>query len=263
MTKTRTEPTRQHDHETAILEAETLRVDTNVGPIERGISVLLGGALLANAFVRRTLGSSLLGAFVGAPVLARGVTGHCSLYRALGINTAAPPFTKTRPEVLRGMNVVKSIVVNRPVEECYSFWRGFENFPHFMDHVEDVTITGERTSHWVACAPLGQTVEWDAELVKDEKNHLIEWKSLDGSEVFHAGSVRFEPVEGGRRCKVTVTLRYAPPAGIAGLAVAKLLGGDPEKQIEEDLERFRQVLETGEVGSGENREPSADNREAA
>jgi uncharacterized membrane protein len=223
--------------------------EKNVGDIERVVSVLAGGSLLALGLARRTLGTGLL-ALAGVPLIVRGATGHCSGYAALGINTAgAAPGDGSRPEVLHGMNVVKSVIVNRSVNECYSMWHGYDKFPLFMDHLESVTPTGEKTSHWIACAPLGQSVEWDAEIVKTEKNRLIEWKSIEGSEVMHAGSVRFEEVDGGRRCKVTVTLRWSPPLGIAGFAVAKLLGEEPGAQIECDLERFKEVMETGEVPS--------------
>ena len=237
-----------HDRDTAILDADRLRFDTNVGAIERGISVLAGGSLVALAAYKRSLPTSIAAALVGLPLIARGAVGQCMLYRAFGLNTAGKPGSTTRPEVLRGINVVKSVIVDRPVEECFSFWLDFEKFPHFMDHVESVVVTGERTSHWVARAPLGQTIEWDAELVKTEKNRLIAWRSLEGSEVLHAGSVRFEP-EGDSSCKVTVTLRWAPPAGIAGYAIAKVFGEEPGQQFEEDLARFKKVLEGGQIRS--------------
>src|SRR5581483_1868628 len=114
----------------------------------------------------------------------------------------------TRPAVLRGVNVVESIMVARPPRECFSFWRDPTRFPSFIDDVVSVALTGERTSHWVVRAPLGQEIEWDAEIVKVEKDRLIEWKTLEGAEVVHAGAVRFEPGSSGQHCKVTVYIRW-------------------------------------------------------
>jgi uncharacterized membrane protein len=245
-----TTETKHQTRDTAILNADRYDfLKTNVGPIERGVSALVGGSLVGLAIYKRSFPTGLIAALVGVPLVARGALGHCTLYQALGINTAARPGARTRPDVLHGINVVKSIVVDRSVDECYSFWLDFEKFPHFMEHLDSVTITGENTSHWIACAPFGQTIEWDAEIVKTEKNHLIEWRSLEGSEVFHAGSVRFEPVDDGQKCRVTVTLRWEPPAGIAGYAIAKIFGEEPSQQVEDDLCRFKEVLEGGQVSS--------------
>ena len=152
-----------HDRDTAILDADRLGFIKNVGTVERGISTLVGASLVGLAAWRRSIPTGIVAALVGAPLIARGALGHCALYKALGINSAGTYGSKTGPRMLRGVNVVKSIVVDRPVDECYSFWLDFEKFPHFMEHVDSVTVTGERTSHWVACAPFGQTIEWDAE----------------------------------------------------------------------------------------------------
>ncbi len=239
------EKTTHHDRDTAVLRADKYGfLTTNVGPIERKISTVIGGSLIGLGLYRRTLGSGLVAGLIGMPLLLRGALGHCALYQALGINTAGASGSTTRPRVLRGLNVVKSCVVDAPPEQCYAFWLDFERFPEFMEHLESVTVTGEKTSHWVARGPLGRTVEWDAEIVKTEEDRLIEWRSLDGSDVLHAGSVRFEPVARGK-CKVTVTLRWSPPAGIAGFVLGKLSGEEPARQIEDDLCRFQQIIERG------------------
>ena len=143
--------------------------------------------------------------------------------------------------------VNKSIVVNAEPGEVYRFWRDLPNLARFMRHLESVTWTGEGRSHWVAKAPGGSTVEWDAEITEDRPNQLIAWRSLEGSEVQNAGSVRFEPAVGGRGTVVKVELDYSPPGGVAGALVAKLFGEDPEGQLQTDLRRFKQVVETGEV----------------
>ena len=145
------------------------------------------------------------------------------------------------------IRVKRSNIVNRPPEEVYTFWRDIENLPRFMYHLQSVRRIGERTSHWVSKAPGGGNVEWDSEITEDRPNELIAWRSLEGSDVYNAGSVRFEPRPGGRGTVVRVEMEYYPPGGVAGTAVAMLFNESPEQQIYDDLKRLKQVLETGEV----------------
>lgn len=140
-----------------------------------------------------------------------------------------------------------SLTVNRPSEEVYRRWRDLERLPEFMAHLESVRTTGDGRSHWVARAPAGRTVEWDAEIVDDRPNELIAWRSVERADVDNSGSVRLTPVRDGRATEVTVELEYDPPAGRVGAAVARLLGEEPQQQLRDDLRRFKQVVETGEV----------------
>lgn len=139
------------------------------------------------------------------------------------------------------------VTVNRPASEAYRFWRDLENLPRFMAHLESVRADDLRRSHWTARGPAGRLVGWDAEIVEDRPDELIAWRSLPGAQVPNAGRVRFVPAPGNRGTEVRVELGYAPPAGRLGRAVAKLFGEEPEQQIRDDLRRFKQVLETGEV----------------
>lgn len=145
------------------------------------------------------------------------------------------------------IRVKRSTVINRPAEEIYRYWRELENLPRFMYHLQSVQKTGERRSHWVSRAPGGQTVEWDSEIVEDRPNELIAWRSLEGADVYNAGSVRFERRPGGRGTIVRVEMEYYPPGGVAGAALAMLFNESPEQQVYDDLKRLKQVLETGEV----------------
>lgn len=140
-----------------------------------------------------------------------------------------------------------SLTVNRPAEEVYRQWRDLEKLPEFMAHLESVRTTGNGRSHWVARAPAGRTVEWDAEIVDERPNELIAWRSVDPATVPNAGKVIFAPVRDGRATEMTVELEYHPPGGKVGKAVATLLGEDPQQQLRDDLRRFKQVIETGEV----------------
>jgi uncharacterized membrane protein len=145
------------------------------------------------------------------------------------------------------IRVAQSVTINRSPEELYRFWRDFQNLPRFMKHLESVWERGDGRSHWAAKALTGTTVEWDAEITEDRPNELIAWRSLEGSDVDSVGSVRFERAPGGRGSIVKVEMRYSPPAGVVGATLAKLLGKDPGRQIKEDLRRFKQIMEAGEI----------------
>jgi uncharacterized membrane protein len=223
----------------------------NVGGVERWASALGGGALALYGLTRGNWGGVVL-ALIGGTLVYRGATGHCDLYQAIGINTAE---TSTNPIISvpadRGVKVEKSVTINRSPAELYTFWRNFENLPRFMNHLESVKVTSPERSHWVAKAPAGTSVEWDAEIYNEKENELIAWRSLEGSDVDNAGSVRFEPATGGRGTVVRVSLKYDPPGGIIGAAVARLFGESPAQQIDEDLRRFKQLMETGETATTE------------
>jgi len=141
----------------------------------------------------------------------------------------------------------RSLTVNKSPEECYAFWHNFENLPQFMRHLESVTVTNERRSHWKAKAPAGATVEWDAETIEDRPNELISWRSTEDADVYNAGTVRFERAPGGRGTEVRVDLEYKPPLGKIGSKVAMLFREEPGQQVMDDLRHFKQVMETGEI----------------
>jgi uncharacterized membrane protein len=147
--------------------------------------------------------------------------------------------------------VTKAITVSKPPHEVYAFWRDLENLPRFMTHLESVQTTDETRSHWKAKAPAGASVEWDAEIVEERPDELIAWRSLPGASVENSGVVRFAPAPGGRGTEVRVELDYSPPGGALGATAAKLFGEEPEVQLQDDLRRFKQVLETGEVARSE------------
>jgi len=137
--------------------------------------------------------------------------------------------------------------VSRPIEDVYQFWKNFENFPRFMRHLESVQVTGDRRSRWCATGPAGMRVEWEAETIRDDENEWIAWRSLEGSDVQNSGSVRFTRAPGARGTEVRVQLQYIPPGGALGRRVAWLFGEEPDQQIHEDLHRFKQLMETGEI----------------
>lgn len=217
----------------------------NVGPQERAISVISGSALVLSSALRPSKLTIPLAAS-GGYLLFRGITGRCLAYHALEIDRAGP-YGK------EGIQVERSLTINRPRAEVFAFWRDFENFPMFMEHLEAVHILGDSEqstrSHWVAKGPLNVPVEWEAEIFEERLNELISWRSLPGSIVENSGTVIFRDAPGGRGTEVKVVIKYKPPAGSASAAFARLFGKEPGQQIREELRRFKMILETGEVAS--------------
>jgi uncharacterized membrane protein len=146
-----------------------------------------------------------------------------------------------------GIHVLSTITVNRPREEVYRYWRDLEHLPTFMAHLRSVTMQPNGRSKWIAKGPMGIPIEWEAEIVADQPNENLAWRSCEGSDVPNQGSVRFLDAPGGRGTEVRVELSYDPPTGALGAAVAKLFGAEPGQEIAGDLRRFKQVIETGEV----------------
>jgi uncharacterized membrane protein len=151
--------------------------------------------------------------------------------------------------------VGRSVTINRPREELYAFWRDFTNLPQFMQNVHSVAIQDQTRSHWVIEAPAGTTVEWDSEITQDVPGRLIAWRSLEGATVRNKGQVEFLDSADNRGTVVRVTLAYDPPGGSAGKLIAKLFQKEPKIQARQDLRRFKQLMETGEVATA--RSPQA------
>jgi uncharacterized membrane protein len=227
-------------------DAVTPRLRSNVSDLERWISLAVGGGLMTCGLTaRRTEWFSTL---IGGYLVYRAMTGNCPLMQAVGFSTAGPAGDEAVIPAGAGCKVEHSVTINKPAAELYRFWRRFDNLPKFMTHLKDVKVEGTK-SHWVAEGPLGLSVSWDAEVIEDKPNEVISWKSLDGADVDTSGSVHFRAAPGGRGTEVRVTLKYYPPAGKVGAAVAKLFGKDPASEIREDLARFKSLMETGEIAS--------------
>jgi uncharacterized membrane protein len=228
--------------------AETLmkqRRGKNISETERMASVVGGGALVAFGLVRRKWDGLALAA-LGGTLVYRGVTGHCDMYQAFGVNTAKRSGRSVSIPYELGIRVDQSITIDKTPEEVYRFWRNLENLPKFMTNVESVREIDNKHSHWVVKGPGTASVEWQAEIINEKENERIGWRSLSGSQVANAGSVHFRPVGDGAT-EVTIELQYEPPGGSVGATVAKLMGRDPASQIAEDLRRLKQLMETGET----------------
>ena len=217
----------------------------NISDFERWVSMGAGAGLALYGLSRRRSNGWML-AVMGGLLFRRGLVGHCVTYELFDINTAR---SESRASLGggAGINVQESVAIARSPQELYRFWRNLENLPRFMRHVDSVELVTDTISRWRAKGPAGTTVEWNAEVINDVPNKILAWISLKGSDVVSAGSVNFEPVSGGRATNVRVHLQYSPPAGKFGAAVAKLMGADPATEIREDLTRFKEMVEAGQM----------------
>jgi len=153
----------------------------------------------------------------------------------------------TRSPKRAQVRLTASVTVATPAAQAYDLWRRLEMLPSFMLHLDEVTMTGPATSRWRASAPFGRTVEWDAEITGDVAGEWLAWRSLDNAAVYSEGDVRFTPAPGRRGTEVHVTLRYSMPAARLAAAAARYFGANPSLRLDDDLRRFKQVAETGEV----------------
>jgi uncharacterized membrane protein len=211
----------------------------NVGGAERIASVLAGSAMSYYA-VRNPGLSGLLSGLVGGALLWRGATGYCFLNRALGRDTAHGQTQQ--------VEVTASLTINRPRPQVYWFWRQLENLPRFMLHLEDVRQLGPLRSHWVARLPRGLgKIEWQADIIHEEENAVIDWRSQPGSDIDNAGEIRFSDAPDNQGTVVQALISYRPPAGNVGDLAARLLNPSFEELVQQDLHRFKKMMETGQV----------------
>jgi uncharacterized membrane protein len=194
------------------------------------------------------------GALLGGGALAvYGISRRSSLGVALATAGGAVAYLGAKKATAARANPVAraSVVVNSSPEEAYRFWRNFENLPRFMHHLESVRETGPRRTHWVAAGPPGARIEWDAETVIERPNESISWRSVEGSDFEHEGVIEFRLATGNRGTLVDVRMRYAAPAGPLGRGVARMIGKDPSFLMQQDLRRFKALVETGEIPTTE------------
>src|SRR5262249_13812916 len=146
-----------------------------------------------------------------------------------------------------GVKGAKTGVVNASPQAVYRFWRDRRDLPRFMSHLRSVEVLEQRRSPWVTKGPAGMRIEWTAAIINEVETELIAWQSTENADVYNAGSVHFPRAPGGRGTAVKAVIRYTPPAGALGVAVAKLFGEEPSQQVEADLRRLKQIMEAGEI----------------
>lgn len=220
--------------------SENINTNQNeAGDTERWASLIGGGTMVLMGLKQRSL-RGVLTAIAGGGLLYQGVKKKSTIQQAqeaIGLGQV--------------IKVEKTVTINKPVDELYSFWHNFENLPNFMKHLKEVKVLDNKRSHWVATAPLGTSIEWDAEILEDRENEFISWASAENADVENSGFVRFKKAPGDRGTEVKVVLEYSPPGGALAAVFAKLFGEEPEQQIGDDLRRFKMLMEAGEIATTE------------
>lgn len=222
------------------------RIDRRIPAQRRWACAVAGGASLIWGLKRRGLFGGLL-SLGGIELLTYGISGHHT-HELLGVHTKDSNSDRRIP-FQSGIQVEHSVSINAPIEQVYGYFRDFSNLPSFMKHVTDVEVMDQTRSRWTARGPLGTTVRWEAEIISDEPNKLISWRSINSPDIENAGSIHFDELPAGRGTAMQVELQYLPKAGAVGAVIAKLFGEEPEVQIKEDLRRFKQLIETGEIAT--------------
>ncbi|HEX8334060.1 MAG TPA: SRPBCC family protein [Segetibacter sp.] len=211
-------------------------IAVNVGNKERILSAAAGGFLLFNALVKRNK-SSAPKAIAGGYLLFRSISGHCVLYSKAG---------KSRlPNPSKTINIRTKLVVNKPRNEVYAFWRKLENLPLFMTHLDSVEKIDEKYSYWRAKFPI--QLEWKAEIVKEREGSFIGWSSTQDATIRNAGKVEFIDHLGGRGTEIDVLIAYHPPLGAIGSGLSKLFNKKFEKMVKQDIRNFKTYIETGVI----------------
>lgn len=214
----------------------------NVGRAERIISAIAGGALIATGIlnIKKRPAIGMASAITGGSLLFRGSTGYCFVNEAVGRDTSE--------QIPTAISIKETVTINRDRYDVYDAWRSLENLPLFMQHLQSVKEITNTRSHWAAQVPKGLgTIEWDADIVREEEGEVLSWKSVPGAMVDNAGEVVFKEAPGNRGTELHAVISYIPPAGDVGKLAAKLLNNAFERLVREDMRRFKRMIETGEL----------------
>ncbi|MGH8001821.1 MAG: SRPBCC family protein [Brasilonema sp.] len=222
--------------------SENQHGQTQASETERWASLIGGGAMVLMGLSQRSLRGVLM-ALAGGGLIYQSATKQSTIkqvQQAIGGGMS------------QAIKVEKTVTIDKGADELYRFWHNFENLPNFMKHLKSVKVhDNNKRSHWIATAPLGGSVEWNADIIEDRENELISWASVESADVDNSGFVRFKKAPGDRGTEVKVVVEYNPPGGTLASVFAKLFGEEPEQQIGDDLRRFKMLMEAGEIATTE------------
>ncbi len=233
-------------------EARRSQGRVNVGEVERWASGIGGGLLMAHGLRRGNFGGLAL-AVLGGALVYRGVSGHCQAYEALNIDTSGKHRPDSEGHVHAGVLVKHSETIRRTPMEIYEFVKDPANHHRYMADVESVRDEGDGTFHWAIKGPFGSTWKFRTRHINEEPGRLVAWETLPGGDIESAGTIRLEPAFDGRGTEVTMEINFEPPAGYAGVAIARILGHDPDANVRDNLRRLKGILEAGEILGPEGR----------
>lgn len=227
---------------------------TNIGALEQILSLGIGSGLIVHGLRQQTR-RGILPLLFGSGLVIHGLSQHSCLYEALGIDeTYGSPI---RHPLNRKVHFCETISINRSPAEIFAFWRDFKNLPRFMQYVVAVEELNNTRSRWQARGPFHKELYWDAEILEERENEMIRWRTIEAeSNLEHEGIFSLRRAPGNRGTILSLDCRWSPPGGVFGAAAAKLLPDDPKRQVGEDLRRFRQLMETGEITRNQEASPT-------
>lgn len=217
----------------------------NVHPLERLLSVAMGACLMQSGLQRNGVGGALR-LLAGGALAYRGLRGHCPLYEAYDIDTRAGRHTLERSRDWQ--EIEASVLISRPPNELYRLWRDFTRMPGLLSHVEKVEILDDQRSRWTVIGPMNARLELVSHIEDDQQDRRIAWRSTPQASVETRGAVEFL-AEGSGATRVKVHLSYMPPGGSIGRVIGRIFGPDAQRRLDEDLQRFKESLDTKGAGS--------------
>ncbi|MEX2493884.1 MAG: SRPBCC family protein [Nitrospirales bacterium] len=207
------------------------------------IPSIVGGGLLTWIGLKGGFFGRLILAGIGTGLLVQGLQGlQTSPTSGIGRRKIKPA---------QAVKIEAAVMVHRRPDELFRFWRQFENLPRFMEEIQTVEILSPTRSRWIMTVPAIEhvsrdaTIEWEAEIINEKEHELIGWRSVGHSDVEHAGSVQFKPIDEGNSTEVRVTLQYAPIGGHIGVGILRMFGEDPQLKIQQNLMKFKELMEAG------------------
>jgi uncharacterized membrane protein len=246
MPETITEKGNYTTHKTDLREVIQDRESISSSRSKSCLPNIVGGGLLTWFGLTRPSVGRLVLAGVGTGLLYHG------LQALRTSSTSGLGRRKIKPS--RAVKIENSIIIHRRHEELFRFWRQLDNLPRFMDDIERIEILSPTRSRWIMAVPAMENVpgpsrvEWEAEIINEKEHEGIGWRTMDHSDVDHAGSVQFKPLDDGNATEVRVTLQYSPVGGLIGAGVLKMLGEDPQRKIQQNLRKFKDLMEAGHAG---------------
>lgn len=197
---------------------------------------LLGRAMTTHS-VKKERTASAIGAVLGVAAM--------DLLTAQALS-AGPKLTRERSDEGR-IRVRKTVTVRSSPAEVFAFWSDLSNFPRFKRHLESVEVLDETRSRWTASLDRGPSVTFDVEITERRPDELLSWRTVEGAPVSMRNELSIRPAPGDRGTEVTLEMDYDPPLGLLGATVAKLFREEPEQMITDELKRFKQLMEVGEI----------------
>ena len=206
----------------------------NVSDVERVLSTAAGTFLYVLSVSRKKSKLNALIRYGGLYMLYRGISGNCPIRASISKNEVE----QHTPAV----NIRTSLIVNAPKKLVYDTWRDLENLPHFLKHIKRIKVKDDIHSHWVLKTP-GRipSVEWNAEIIDQEDERELSWRSLPGSMIETAGKITFADTLNGTQLDITIS--YRPPAGYIGSTIGNFLNPSLKKYVEDDILNFKNYIE--------------------